>query len=86
MLATTSLELCTSWGCLLSQLQLDLEAWVNYSLETTDTVLVLDEIAEQLKATSYLLGASAYSATCDLNCKLGIAAPQNHLLTFVNVC
>ena len=45
-LATTSLELCTSLSCLLSQLWLDLEAWVNCSLETTDTVLGLDEIAE----------------------------------------
>ena len=45
-LATTSLELCPSWGYLLSQLWLDLEAWMNYSLETTDTVLGLDEIAE----------------------------------------
>ena len=44
--AQDSLELCTSWGCLLSQLWLDLEAWVNCSLETTDTVLGLDEIAE----------------------------------------
>ena len=43
---TTSLELCTSWGCLLSQLWLDLEAWGNCSLKTTDTVLGLDEIAE----------------------------------------
>ena len=45
-LATSSFELCTSWGCLLSQLWLDLEAWVNCSLESTDTVLGLDEIAE----------------------------------------
>ena len=45
-LATTSLELCTSRGCLLSQLWLDLEAWVNCCLETTGTVLGLDEIAE----------------------------------------
>ena len=45
-LLTGSLELCTSWGCLLSQLWLDLEARVNCSLETTDTVLGLDEIAE----------------------------------------
>ena len=45
-LASTTLEFCTSPGCLLSQLWLDLEVWVNCSLETTDTVLGLDEIAE----------------------------------------
>ena len=39
-------KLPTSWGCLLSQLWLDLDAWVNCILETTDTVLGLDEIAE----------------------------------------
>ena len=44
-LASTSLELCASWGCLLSQLWLDLKAWVNCSLETTDTVLGFNEIA-----------------------------------------
>ena len=41
--ATTSLELCTSWGCLLSQLWLDLEAWVNCSLKSTDMGCGLDE-------------------------------------------
>ena len=46
-LATTSFELCTSLGCLLSHLWLDMEALlVNCSLETTDNVLGLDEIAE----------------------------------------
>ena len=45
-LATTSLELCTSLGCLLIQLWLDMEAWLNCSLETAYTVLGLNEIAE----------------------------------------
>ena len=52
-----------------------MEALVNCSLDTTDTVLGLDEISEELKATSYLLAVSAYSATCDWNYKLGLAAP-----------
>ena len=32
-------------------------------------------LKDKLKATSYLLAVSAYSATCDWNCKLGVAAP-----------
>ena len=52
-------------AALLSQLWLYLEAWMNCSSETIDTVLGLDELAEKLKAANYLLALSAYSATCD---------------------
>ena len=44
-LATTSLKLSISWGCLLSQLWLELEAWVNCSLESTDMGWGFEEIA-----------------------------------------